>query len=86
MRSIKQSIFGLKTQNKTLWGALAASLTLALLVIYVPFLAAIFSLEPLSAKEVIVSLGLAVSVVPFIEIVKAIQRRTARIKAAFKVY
>jgi len=78
MRSIKQSIFGLKTQNKILWGTLAGSLALALLVIYVPPLASIFSLEALSFKEVIVSLGLAASVIPVIEITKFFQLKLAK--------
>jgi Ca2+-transporting ATPase len=74
MRSIKRSIFTLKTHNKVLWGALALSLTLTLAVIYVPPLANVFSLVPLSAKELAVSLGLAISVIPIVEIVKAVQR------------
>jgi Ca2+-transporting ATPase len=74
MRSIKQSIFTLKTHNKVLWGAMALSLALTLLVIYVPALAGVFSLEPLTTGELAVSLGLAVSIVPIVEAVKAVQR------------
>jgi len=75
MRSLKRNIFTLKKQNIVLWGALAFSLTLALLVIYVPFLADVFSLTPLGIKEILTSLGLAVSIIPIIEAVKAIQRK-----------
>ncbi|MCL2544350.1 MAG: cation-translocating P-type ATPase [Clostridia bacterium] len=78
MRSIKQSIFTIKTQNKVLWGALALSLTLTLSVIYVPFLAGVFALKPLTLAELAVSLGLAVSVIPLIELVKALQRALGR--------
>jgi Ca2+-transporting ATPase len=78
MRSIKQSIFKLKTHNKTLWGALVGSLLLTLSVIYVPFLADVFSLHPLAIKELAVSLGLAVAVLPLVEAVKAIQRITSK--------
>ena len=75
MRSLKQSIFKLKTRNNVLWGAMAFSLAMTLLVIYVPFLSAIFSLEPLGMREIVISLGIAVIVIPIIETVKAFQRR-----------
>jgi Ca2+-transporting ATPase len=78
MRSLKQSLFTIKRQNKVLWGTLALSLALTLSVIYVPFLAAIFSLAPLTLPELAVSLGLAASVIPAVEGVKAIQRALER--------
>lgn len=74
MRSIKQNVFRLKKQNKALWGALVASLLLTLSVIYIPFLADMFSLQPLTLPEIAVSLALAASLVPVIEIVKIIQQ------------
>jgi Ca2+-transporting ATPase len=74
MRSLKGNIFKLNTHNKVLWGALIFSLLATLVIIYVPFLADIFSLEPLSFKELAVSVGLAVIVIPIIEAVKALQR------------
>ena len=73
MRSLKYSIFTLKTHNKVLWGALIFSFIATLTVIYVPFLADIFSLQPLSFKEFSVSIGLAVLIIPIIEIVKVLQ-------------
>jgi len=78
MRSQRQSIFTLKTHNKLLWGSMFLALTLALLVIYVPALANIFSLRALTFSELIVSLGLALMVIPMVEGVKAIQRAWAR--------
>lgn len=75
MRSLKYNVFTLKTHNKVLWGALAFSLIATLLVIYVPFLADIFSLQPLTFAELALSVGLAAVIIPFIEIVKAIQHR-----------
>ena len=75
MRSLRQSIFTLKTHNKVLWGTLFASLLLTLSVIYIPFLAQIFSLKPLTMSELVVSFGLAVLLIPVIEIVKAVQRK-----------
>ena len=64
----------MKKQNKVLWGAMAFSLAATLLVIYLPFLADIFSLKPLTVYELAVSVGFAVLVVPVIEVVKAVQR------------
>jgi len=78
LRSLKQSVFTLKTHNKVLWGAIAFSLIATLLVIYVPILADIFSLEPLSARELILSLVLAILVIPVVEAVKAIERAVDR--------
>ena len=69
-----ENIFSLKTQNKVLWGAMAISLILTLIVIYIPPLAEVFSLAPLSVKELAVSFGLGLSVIPIIEAVKAVQR------------
>ena len=75
MRSIKHSSLTLKHQNVLLWGAAGISLALSLLVIYVPFLAGVFSLEPLTAKELALSSVLAVSVIPVIELVKGVQTK-----------
>jgi len=74
LRSLKKSIFALKTQNMVLWLSLIASLILTMTIIYVPFLADIFALEPLTLPELVVSLGLSISIIPIIEIVKKIQR------------
>jgi Ca2+-transporting ATPase len=82
MRSLKQNIFTLKNHNLALWGAMLFSLILGLLVIYVPALADIFSMKPLTARELMVSLGLAATVIPIIETVKFFQKRGARGGAA----
>jgi Ca2+-transporting ATPase len=74
MRSQRRSIITLKKGNKVLFGAMAFSLVLILFVIYVPFLADIFSLQALTARELLVALGLSVSIIPLVEAVKAIQR------------
>jgi len=75
LRSTDHSILTLKTHNVALWGAMILSLLLTLTVLYVPFLAEVFSLTPLSPKELAVSLGLSVSIVPIIELVKPILNR-----------
>ena len=77
MRSLKQSVFTMKARNKALWGAAALSLALTLSVVYAPPLAGVFSLEPLNAPELALSLGLALLIVPLAEGVKASRRRTA---------
>lgn len=74
MRSQRGSIFALKTQNKALWFAGIASLIATTLVIEVPFLANAFGFEHISLSEYSVALGLAVCVIPIVEIVKACQR------------
>ncbi|MBE6940135.1 MAG: cation-translocating P-type ATPase [Ruminococcaceae bacterium] len=80
LRSQRKSVFSLKGQNKVLWGAMLGSLVLTALVLEVPFLANAFGFEQLSVVEYAVAMGLAVLVIPVVEIVKAIQRAAARNK------
>jgi len=91
MRSQRGSVLGMvfrqKSHNVVLYGAMIASLALTTLVIEVPFLAEMFgfipegSTEPaLTALEYGISIGLAFLVIPVVEIVKAIQRATAKKK------
>lgn len=75
MRSRRESIFRLGTQNKVLNWAGVASLVLTTLVIYVPFLQTAFEFEHISPSEYGVALVLAVLVIPIVEIVKAVQRK-----------
>ncbi len=75
MRSRRGSVFTMKTQNIWLWGSLALSLILTITVIYVPFLAGIFEFTAISFKEFAIAVGLALSIIPIIEITKFIQRR-----------
>ncbi|MCL2023031.1 MAG: calcium-translocating P-type ATPase, PMCA-type [Oscillospiraceae bacterium] len=78
MRSIKGSTFTLKKQNAVLWVTLAVSLVMTLSVIYIPFLAEVFSLVPLTSQELTIALILAISVIPVIEVVKIFQRARER--------
>ena len=75
MRSRRQSIFTLTKQNMWLWGSLLAALLLTTLVIEVPVLAALFEFTPIDFKEYAVAIGLAVLIIPIVEIVKIIQRK-----------
>ena len=74
MRSLRKSLFTMKTQNLWLWGAAGLSLLLTTLVIEVPFLSDAFELAPLGWTEYGIAIGLAFCVIPVVEIVKLIQR------------
>ncbi|MBQ3150612.1 MAG: cation-translocating P-type ATPase [Clostridia bacterium] len=74
MRSRRKSVFTIKNQNKFLWGAMILSFILTTAVIYVPFLRDAFGFEHISIQEYLVAMGLAISIIPIMEIIKAIQR------------
>lgn len=74
MRSLHKSILHTKEQNGWLWLSMAASLICTTAVIYVPFLSNAFGFEHISLAEYGVSIGLAVCIIPIVEISKVIQR------------
>jgi len=78
MRSQRKSVFTLKGQNKVLWAAMLGSLLLTTLVIEVPFLANAFGFEPITWVEYGVSMALAITVIPIVELVKLFQRLAAK--------
>ncbi len=78
MRSRRGSIFTMKTSNWILNGAAIASLILTTLVIYVPFLSKAFEFEHISFNEYAMALVLAICIIPIVELVKLIQRKTSR--------
>ena len=80
MRSLHSSTFVLKKQNWWLWGAGALSLALTTIVVEVPFLAQAFELAELDVVEYAIAMALAVSVIPMVEIVKAIVRAVRKKK------
>jgi Ca2+-transporting ATPase len=82
MRSRRQSVFGLGSFNKMLNWAAVASLALTALVIYVPFLQRAFEFEHISLTEYAIAILLAVCVIPIVELVKLIQRKTRKAKSA----
>ena len=82
MRSQRKSVFSLPSHNKVLWLAMLGSLVLATVVLEVPFIANAFGFTPVSFKEYIIALALAVLVIPIVELVKACQRAAAKRKAA----
>ena len=74
MRSQRGSIFKLKSQNKILWAAGILSLLLTTAVIEIPFLANAFGFAVIGWEEYAIALGLAIAVIPIVEIVKFFQR------------
>ncbi|MDI9521140.1 MAG: cation-translocating P-type ATPase [Bacillota bacterium] len=75
MRSMRHSIFSLKTHNKHLYLAMITSFLLTVAVIYVPFLRDAFKFEHISFEEFMISIALAFSVIPIVETVKFFQRK-----------
>lgn len=74
MRSQHASIFTLKKQNIVLWLSMVGSLILTSAVIYIDPLAQAFEFEHISFVEYAVAMGLALSVIPIVELVKLVQR------------
>lgn len=78
MRSRRGSIFKLNSHNVFLYGAMLVSLILTTMVIEVPFIAKAFQFTPIDFTEYLIALGLAVLIIPIMEIVKAIQRKLGK--------
>ncbi len=78
MRARRASLFGMRGQNKWLWGAGILSLILTAGVIFVPPLAAAFGFAPISFTEYAIAMALAASIIPLVEIIKAIQRKCGK--------
>lgn len=78
MRSRRGSIFKLNSHNKFLYGAMVVSLILTTVVIEVPFITKAFQFTPIDFTEYVIALGLAVLIIPIMEIVKAVQRKLGK--------
>ena len=74
MRSLHGSIFTMKKQNWWLWGAGILSLILTTAVVEIDFLANAFELAHLDIMEYGIAFGLAILIIPIVEIVKIIHR------------
>ena len=74
MRSLHGSIFSIKKQNFWLWGAGILSLILTTVVIEIPFLANAFELAHLDLMEYGIAFGLAILIIPLVEITKIFSR------------
>ena len=84
MRSQRGSVlamsFGQKSHNKVLFGAMIASLVLTTAIIEIDPLANAFGFTPIGLTEYGISIGLAISIIPLVEIVKFFQRLSAKKK------
>ena len=78
LRSQRKSVFALHTHNKILWAAMLGSLLLTTLVIEVPFIANAFGFTPIGLLEYGLAIGLAILVIPVVELVKLVQRTVAK--------
>ncbi|MDD3277924.1 MAG: cation-translocating P-type ATPase [Lachnospiraceae bacterium] len=75
MRSRRGSIFRMHSQNIWLWGAMAVSFICTTGVIEIPFLARAFQFQPIELSEYLIAMGLAIAIIPIVEITKLIQRK-----------
>ena len=78
VRSRRGSIFGLGKRNVWLLGGAAAAFALTTAVIYVPVLADLFGFRTIALIEFAVATGLALCVIPLVELIKWVQRKTDR--------
>ena len=77
MRSKDKSLFSMKTVNKYLLGSLAVAFLLTLGVVYSP-LNVFFELVPLTFVEFLDAMLLSVAIIPLVELVKILSRRTSK--------
>lgn len=75
LRSRRQSLFTIKNQNPILWGSMALSLVLTTAVIFIPFLRDAFGFAAIGFGEYIGIIGLAILIIPIVEVIKLIQRK-----------
>ena len=75
MRSQRGSIFTLKAKNPLLFGAGLLSLILSTCVIFIPVVHTWFDFEVLTLAQYGIAMGLAIMIIPIVELVKFIQRK-----------
>ncbi len=78
MRSQKNSIFKLKNGNKWMFFACLGITAITISVLYIPFFVKIFGFAKITLNELLIATGLAVLIVPVIEIGKAIRRHSTK--------
>lgn len=78
LRSQRGSIFSMKEQNPYLIGAMIISFILTTGVIYLPGISDAFGFEHISLLEYGISIALALSTIPIVEVVKLIQRKVSK--------
>lgn len=78
MRSLKGSIFTMKSRNIVLIGAIALSAVLTIPVLFIPALRNMFSLVSLSGMNYLWAFIAGACIVPIVEIVKCFQRAAVK--------
>ena len=78
MRSQRGSIFKLNGHNKVLWGAAVFTLVATTAVCEIPLLAGAFGFTAVTLPEYVIAIALGALVIPIVECVKFIQRKTAK--------
>ena len=78
MRSQRGSLFSMKSHNLVLYLAALGSFAATTLVCEVPFLASAFGFASVNFTEYAIAIGLGFCVIPIVEIVKLIQRKTSK--------
>ena len=78
MRSLRTSLFKMKTQNLWLLGAGALSLLLTSLVVLIEPIAVIFGMVSIGFKEYIVAMMLGLTIIPLVEIAKLVTRKSTK--------
>lgn len=76
LRSRRQSLFALKSRNWILMASVCVALILTTIVCEVPPIAEAFKLTSLGVTEWGIALGLGLAIIPIVEIVKFIQRKS----------
>lgn len=78
MRSLNCSVFAMEHKNTFLLGSILLSFVLTLSVLLIPALQNIFSLTTLSGMQYLWAALLAATIIPIVEIVKAIRRAASK--------
>jgi Ca2+-transporting ATPase len=67
----------MKKQNGMLWLTLAFSLLVTAAVVFIPVLNRAFSFQPITFTQYLMAIAMALTVIPVVEIEKAVRRWTA---------
>ena len=78
MRSRIRSLFSIRKQNAWLWGTLAFSLLVTAAVVFIPALNRAFSFQPVTFTQYLIAIGMALTIIPVVEIEKAVRRWTMK--------
>lgn len=78
LRSQRESLFSIRSTNSALMIAAVASLVLTTTVCEVPFFANAFQFVRIGLKEYVIAIFIGFLVIPVVEVVKLIQRKTAK--------